>query len=209
MGVLIFVFLIFVFLYSVIIHEISHGAMANYLGDPTAKMAGRLSLNPLKHLDPIGSIILPVLLIMVHSNIIVGWAKPVPVNPLNLRDKRYGEAKVALAGPAANFLMAVVFGLLARFALQQFQLVFLARLAFIFGYICWINLVLAVFNLIPIPPLDGAHILFAVLPKSAVRFKLFLVRYGFLILIFLIFFFFNYFSPIVNFLFKLIIGQNF
>ena len=87
-----YIVIIIIFLFSVILHEISHGAMANYLGDPTAKMTGRLSLNPLRHLDPIGSILLPLFLILIQSNIIFGWAKPVPINPLNLRDRKYGEA---------------------------------------------------------------------------------------------------------------------
>jgi len=94
------IFLILILLFSVVIHEVSHGAVANYLGDPTAKYAGRLTLNPLKHIDPIGSILVPLFLVLIQSPFLVGWAKPVPINPYNFRDQKYGSAKVALAGPA-------------------------------------------------------------------------------------------------------------
>ena len=114
-----YLFLIIILIFSVVIHEVSHGAIANYLGDPTAKYVGRLTLNPLKHLDPLGSVILPLFLILIAKlsggGIIFGWAKPVPINPSNLRDKKYGEAKVALAGPASNLSVALVFGLALRF----------------------------------------------------------------------------------------------
>ena len=114
-----YVFLIIILIFSIVIHEVSHGAMANYLGDPTAKYAGRLTLNPLRHLDPIGSVILPLFLILMAKltggGIIIGWAKPVPINPYNFRDQKYGSAKVALAGPAANLIIGLVFGLALRF----------------------------------------------------------------------------------------------
>ena len=203
-----FIIIIVVFLFSIIIHEVSHGAVANYLGDPTAKLAGRLSLNPLKHLDPIGSVLLPLMLILLRSGIIFGWAKPVPINPLNFRDKKYGSAKVAMAGPAANVSLAIVFGMLIRF-LPLENLSFGANLAMVFGYIVWINLLLAIFNLIPIPPLDGSHVLFTFLPRSFNNLKIFLSQFGFFILIFFIFFFFQFLVPIINAAFSLIVGKPF
>ncbi|MCD6233366.1 site-2 protease family protein [bacterium] len=209
MGIILFILVIIIFLYSIILHEISHGAMANHLGDPTAKLAGRLTLNPLKHLDPIGSVLLPFLLLVMGSKIVFGWAKPVPINPLNLRDKKYGSAKVAAAGPLANIIMAVTFGLIARFFLVLPYTSFLFRLGIIFGYICGINLLLAIFNLVPIPPLDGSHILFSFLGERANGLKIFLSRYGFFILLIFIFFFTGLLFPVVNFFFRLIVGKSF
>jgi len=206
---MIYLFLIIILIFSVIIHEIAHGAVAYYLGDPTAKLAGRLTLNPIKHLDAFGSVILPVILIIASSlsgggGVIFGWAKPVPINPLNFRDKKYGEAKVSLAGPGANLAIALVFGLALRFLpiLNQVQ-----GLSSMFGYIVFINILLAVFNLLPIPPLDGSHILFTFLPLRAEGLKIFLFQYGFFILLFIIFFFINWLFPIVSGIFKLIVGS--
>src|SRR3989304_1848333 len=102
------IFFLIVLLFSVILHEIAHGSVALYLGDPTAKMAGRLTLNPIKHLDPVGSILLPLILIITTGKGI-GWAKPVPINPTNFRDQKWGELKVSLAGPLANILLALIF----------------------------------------------------------------------------------------------------
>ncbi|GAI25948.1 unnamed protein product [marine sediment metagenome] len=113
-------FQIIVLLFSIVIHEVSHGTVANYLGDPTAKYAGRLTLNPLKHLDPIGSVIVPVFLILMTGTGI-GWAKPVPINPRNFRDQKYGSLKVALAGPGANLGIALIFGLILIFSLSLFR----------------------------------------------------------------------------------------
>jgi Zn-dependent protease len=164
-----------VLLFSVIIHEVAHGSVANYLGDPTAKYAGRLTLNPIKHLDLFGSIAL----ILIG----IGWAKPVPVNPYNFRDQRWGELKVSLAGPASNFLIAIIFALAVRFftALPDSLLVF-------FAIISKSNFLLGIFNLIPIPPLDGSWVLFSFFPKSLFKAKVFLQQYGMFILIFFIFF---------------------
>ena len=203
-----FLLAIVIFLFSVILHEVAHGTVADYLGDPTAKTAGRLTLNPLKHLDPMGSIFLPLMLILLRSNIIVGWARPVPVNPFNLRDKRYGGAKVAVAGPAVNILVAIIFGLAVRF-LPLGDSMFSQNLVLVFSYICWINLLLAVFNLTPVPPLDGSHILFTFLPHSLDNLKMFLFRYGFFILIFYIFLVFPFLARLVNWIFNLIVGGSF
>ena len=115
MPILEVAFVAVAFLYSVIIHEISHGLMAQSMGDTTARDAGRLSLNPIKHLDLFGSILLPLMLLAIRSPFLFGYAKPVPYNPLNLSDQRYGQAKVAMAGPLSNFILAILFGLVLRF----------------------------------------------------------------------------------------------
>lgn len=158
----IIIFQIIILLASVVIHEVSHGYAALMLGDPTAKMAGRLTLNPIKHLDPMGSFIVPALLILTFGGAI-GWAKPVPYNPnLLFKDYKYGPLKVALAGPLSNIVIALVFGLLLRFAHP-----FLNETAIVlFGLIVLINVLLAVFNLIPIPPLDGSKVLAVLLPNK-------------------------------------------
>ena len=199
-------FFILILIFSIIIHEVSHGTVANYLGDSTAKYAGRLTLNPLKHLDPVGSVFLPILLILTTGRGI-GWAKPVPVNPLNFRDQKYGSLKVAIAGPGSNLIIALIFGLILR--LSSFLPFFPEALYSVFSFIISINILLAVFNLVPIPPLVCSYVLFTFLPDSMQRTKIFLGQFGFIILIFLIFFFppfFNILTSIVNIIFNLIIG---
>lgn len=209
MEIIFFIFIILIFLLSIIIHEVSHGAMADYLGDPTAKNEGRLTLNPIKHLDPIGSILVPLILIISRVGIIFGWAKPVPINPFNLRDKIYGQAKVAIAGPLANILVALIFGIALRFLPFLFSAEIGSNLFIIFSYIVWINLLLAIFNLLPIPPLDGSHILFTFLPKQFDSLKIFLIQYQLFILLFFIFFCFNLIIPLINWVFSLIVGIPF
>jgi len=205
---IILIFIILILLFSVIIHEISHGLMADYLGDPTARLAGRLTLNPINHLDPIGSILVPLLLIVSKVGIVFGWAKPVPINPYNLRDKVYGQAKVAVAGPLANIFIALVFGISLRFVPYLFSYQIALNLITIFSYIVWINLILAIFNLLPIPP-DGSHILFTFLPKQFDNIKVFLYQYQLFILLFFIFFCFRAIIPLVNGAFYLITGFSF
>ena len=182
-----FIIFISVLLFSVVIHELAHGSVAYSLGDPTAKYAGRLTLNPLKHLDPLGSVILPILLALLPSGVILGWAKPVPINPYNFRDQKWGSLKVSIAGPASNIALALFFGLLIRF-LPQSIFVIAPGLAIIFQAIVVMNLVLAFFNLLPIPPLDGHWILFHFLPIKFDYVKYFLQQYGIFILLFLLFF---------------------
>ncbi len=203
MGVLEGIFLAIVFIFSVVIHEVSHGAIANSLGDSTAKDLGRLTLNPLKHVDIFGSVILPLLLILVGSPFVFAYAKPVPYNPLNLRDKKYGPVKVALAGPAANLVLALLFGLSLRFLPSTLSLAGWPQLL---GNIVWVNLVLGIFNLVPIPPLDGHWILLAFLPQRFAAFKMFLLRYGLVIFIIFLFFLFPLLYPLINFLFRAIVG---
>ena len=201
------IFIIIVFLFSVIIHELAHGWVAFSLGDDTAKRAGRLTLNPISHLDPIGSILVPGLLILMSflgaGGIIFGWAKPVPINPYNFRDRKWGGVKVAAAGPLSNISLALIFGLSLRLIPG---LVNVPGLFIIFLYIVEINLLLAVFNLLPIPPLDGSHILFAFLPKTAQRIRLLMTQYGFFFVLIAIFFFFDIIIRAVQFLTLLITG---
>jgi Zn-dependent protease len=146
---------------SIILHEVAHGYAADALGDPTARLAGRLTLNPLPHIDLMGSVFLPALLVFTHSPILFGWAKPVPYNPYNLKSQRFGEAFVAIAGSATNLLIAVIFGLVVRFgdvlSLDSAALSLAATIAFV-------NLFLGLFNLLPFPPLDGFTVLRGLLP---------------------------------------------
>ncbi len=198
------IFIAAVFIYSVVIHEISHGAIANALGDDTAKNLGRLTLNPLKHLDMFGSILLPLFLLIIRSPFVFGYAKPVPYNPLNLRDQKYGPAKVAFAGPAANLSLAVLFGLVLRFLPASFGVSTLPNLL---GFVVQINLLLAVFNLMPIPPLDGHWLLLTFLPARFVAFKSFLVRYGLIIFVAFLFFIFPLiYGYLIYPLFRVIVG---
>ncbi|HBD24648.1 MAG: hypothetical protein A2566_02900 [Candidatus Zambryskibacteria bacterium RIFOXYD1_FULL_40_13] len=197
-----FIFSILILIFSVVIHEVSHGYAAYLQGDNTARFQGRLTLNPLKHLEWFGSFILPTLLAI--SNLpIIGWAKPVPFNPYNLRNQRWGEAIVALAGPLSNICIAVFFGLLIRFGISaQFGVSFV----YISSSIVLINLVLATFNLIPIPPLDGSKILFSFLPYHMQNVRNFLERNGTLVLIFFIFFLLRFLWPVVLSEYSLITG---
>jgi len=199
--------LIVILIFSIVLHEVSHGVVANSLGDPTAKQAGRLTLNPIPHIDPIGSVLLPLVLIVINSatggGIIFGWAKPVPVNHWNLRNQKWGPALVSLAGPGSNLAIALTFGLALRFLPVT---TISPELASIFVSIVLLNILLAVFNLLPIPPLDGSHILFTFLPRSMDHIRVFLTQYGFFFLLFIIFFFFGFISGIVRLLFHLIVG---
>lgn len=188
---------------SVVIHEVSHGLAANALGDNTAKYAGRLTLNPINHLDPFGSILLP-LLTYIMGGFIIGWAKPVPYNPFNLSNQRWGPALVGAAGPGSNLLIALVFSLMLRIFGQAMP----ESLAEISATIILINILLAVFNLVPIPPLDGSKVLFALLPSSLYRLEMILEQYGFIILLLFIFSFWRYLSPVIFYIFNLFVGAG-
>ncbi len=187
---------IVILIFSVVIHEVSHGYAAYFLGDPTAKYAGRLSFNPLKHLDPWGSVIIPLLLIVSNAGIIFGWAKPVPYNPYNLRNQKYGSAIVGAAGPLSNLALALIAGVLMRtFLVLGIQDGFFLQ---ILATVILINILLFVFNLLPIPPLDGSKVLFAVLPVSE-HTKMVLDQYGFVILLAFIFLFSTVLQAIIFF----------
>jgi len=203
---LILVFQLVVLIFSIIVHEVSHGVVALRLGDPTAKNLGRLTLNPFKHLDLFGSIILPVSLMIIHSPVLLGWAKPVPYNPRNLKNPKLGSGLIGAAGPLSNILVAIVFGIIARVMLAVSGFAMAQVFLVLVNYIVFINVLLAIFNLLPIPPLDGSGILFSLLPPKSYRFQQTLIKYGFVILIAFLFFGFQIMTPIVYGLFRLIIG---
>lgn len=174
-----------VLLGSVMIHEVAHGAMALRLGDETAKLAGRLTLNPIKHLDVVGSLLFPLFLYYAEAPFILGWAKPVPYDPTRLhKDFRYGPLKVALAGPASNILIALIMSAIIRSGSTILNPEVIAFL----GFIVFLNILLAIFNLIPIPPLDGSKIIAIFLPpQAAISFER-IGLLGIFIILFLLFF---------------------
>ncbi|MFH1552417.1 MAG: site-2 protease family protein [Candidatus Omnitrophota bacterium] len=193
-----------VFVIAIIAHELAHGYVAYRLGDSTARLAGRLTLNPLAHLDPVGTVVLPALLIITRSPVIFGWAKPVPVNPYNFANPREGMLLTALAGPGANFILAVVFAVF--FKMGMFQAHSVPWTFLLLGVL--INLILGIFNMIPIPPLDGANIVFSILPRTVVHHFVWLQRYGFIILIALLYLglFDKVIFPLVGALTRVLIG---
>ena len=203
------------FLYVIIVlsasfHEFAHAFAAFKLGDSTAKDAGRLTLNPLKHVDLTGTVIVPLFLLF-FGGVFIGWAKPVPYNPYNLRDKKYGSLKVGIAGPVANFLIALILGLFLRLVFAgvfgtsliingQWSM-FLSALALII----YINIFLGIFNLIPIPPLDGSKALMDLFPKTAYA----MATLGIMGIFLAMAIAFLVLSPLAGFVFKLIVGQSF
>jgi Zn-dependent protease len=199
------IFYIAVLVMSVVIHEVSHGFMAEYFGDKTARFAGRLTLNPIKHLDLFGSVILPILLVLSHSPFLFGWAKPVPYNPDNLSNKKLGMFAVASAGVLANLSIAIIFGIIIRLSLGS-GYVLPEGFYFITSIIVIVNLALAIFNLVPIPPLDGSKILISFLPDSFSSIIFRFEQHSLILLIIFIVFFSQYLSPILAFLFRLITG---
>ena len=205
---IIFFFLALIF--SIIIHEVSHGFMAEMLGDPTARLQGRLTLNPIPHIDVMGSIIVPGLLFFLNTGFLFGWAKPVPYNPYNLSNQRWGEALVSAAGPGVNILIALVFGLTMRLGAGTLPDAFIELSAIV----VLINIMLAFFNLLPIPPLDGSKILKSVLPYRAnlafQRFENLLMSGGLLITLLIFWMLLTLFSPVIlgmlSLLFQLFTG---
>lgn len=183
-----------------------HGWAANQLGDPTAKHAGRLSLNPKVHIDPIGSIILPAALLFSGTGLLFAYAKPVPYNPYNLRDQKKDPAIVAFAGPFVNFALALIFGLMMR-GIVAYDMTQFADLYPFLGVIVQANVLLFVFNLMPIPPLDGSKLLFAIMPDSMWKLRVTMERYGWALLIGFILFFSSILYPIMSFFTTLFIGQ--
>ena len=212
-------FSLVILILSVIAHEVAHGYAADALGDPTARLAGRLTINPIPHIDLMGSIVIPALLIFSGSSLLFGWAKPVPYNPYNLTNKRWGETIVALAGAATNLTLALVFGLIIRFGSTPLATggttLPVAALA-LAATIAFTNLFLGLFNLIPFPPLDGFVALRSALPwhfaQKLNRFETALRQMGFITLVlFLVIFstllsgpFFN----LVLWIFNLITGAS-
>ena len=191
----------FVFLVpSAIIHEYMHGWVADRLGDPTARYAGRLTLNPLAHIDPVGTLIMPLfLMLMTGGRFFFAYAKPVPYNPYNLKDQRWGPVWVALAGPASNFFLAAVFGLIMQFLPIGNITVFLS-------IIVYANVLLGVFNLVPVPPLDGSKLLFALLPPSLAHVRVMIERYSMIIFFLFIFLGFQFILPIMFFVNNILTG---
>ena len=199
------IFQLIILLFSAIIHEVAHGYAALLQGDTTAKYENRLTLNPLRHIDPFGSVILPLALFLFHSPVLFGWAKPVPFNPYNMRNRKWGEAIVAAAGPAVNLAIALIFGLILRFGYSSIP----AAALNIIELIVLINIMLAVFNLIPVPPLDGSKVLFAFLPQSAAGFRRFMEQYSIYLVLFVILFLWQYIFPLVTIIFTWITGMQF
>ncbi len=201
MDFLSLIFFLIVIIPSAILHEYMHGWVADQLGDPTARYAGRLTLDPRVHVDKFGTIYLPLIFLgfgLITGNFFLfAYAKPVPYNPYNLKNQKWGPAAVAAAGPLSNLALAFVFGLMIQLLPGTMLGASFITLLFV---VVQANVLLAVFNLVPIPPLDGSKLLFAVLPDSAHQIRVFLERYGFIILLFFIFYFFRLISPIMNFL---------
>jgi Zn-dependent protease len=196
-------FFIAILIMSVVIHEVAHGYAAERLGDPTARLQGRLTLNPVPHIDPLGSVILPLLLIVSNAGFVFGWAKPVPFNPYNLKDAKWGPGIVAAAGPASNLLLATIFGLALRFhETLHLPTAFLD----IFFIIVILNIVLAVFNMIPVPPLDGSKVLASALPYKYAGIIDRAEPYGFVVLLAIVLFGWQFIQPVVGGIFQLITG---
>lgn len=203
MEVTTIVFQLVILIFSVIVHEISHGAVAYWLGDDTAERMGRLTINPMAHIDPFGSVILPLLLslplLFGVQPVIVGWAKPVPYDPRRLKDPKLGAGLIALAGPASNILIAVIFASFIPLAAGN------AAIIMAFKYIVLLNLMLAVFNMMPIPPLDGSKMLAAILPYGSGVID-FLERNSMLLLIIFILFGMPFVQGIVAVLYTALMG---
>lgn len=207
MDPILVVFQITILVFAVIIHEVSHGVVALSLGDPTAKLSGRLTLNPIPHIDIYGSIMLPLLMGLASGGAFVfGYAKPVPFNPYLLRDQKWAPALVALAGPASNLALAIFLGVSYRIATILTNIP--AEIGQLFGIAVVTNIVLAVFNSVPIPPLDGSKIIAPLLPDKFLRSEFYaaLEQQGMWIVLIFIFFGFRLISPIIAGLANLIIG---
>lgn len=171
-----------VLFFSIVLHEVAHGYAAYRLGDPTARNAKRLTLNPLAHIDPMGSIVLPIILVLTGSPVLIGWAKPVPFNPAYFRDVKKGTMLVGAAGPATNLVLAFVAGMLFRILTPE------GIIGAVLLNFCIINVILATFNLIPIPPLDGSRIVIGFLPDDLATKYLKLERFGVFIIFGLLWF---------------------
>lgn len=189
-----------ILIFSAILHEVAHGIVAEKLGDPTARLLGRITLNPIPHIDPMMSIILPLLLIVGGSPFIVGGAKPVPVDPFNLREGRKDMALVALAGPLTNFLIAAIFALFLKFGIDFINNPMLLEIIF---RIIQLNLLLGIFNLIPIPPLDGSKVFALLLPERQATNYLSMGNIGFILIFGLVYLFGGFLSLLLSFFLRL------
>ena len=202
-------FFIIVLIFSIIAHEVAHGLMADYFGDRTARNAGRLTFNPLPHIDLFGSIMLPILSVFSGIGAIIGWAKPVPYNPYNLINQRIGEAMVASAGVMANFLLAIIFGLFYRyFYLHVSTISPFLDIALI---IVTVNLSLGFFNLLPLPPFDGLRIITSIIPTFGRKILNIIDSFGNLFAIvslIIAIYIWSYIYPIVEITQRLITGQS-
>ena len=193
-------FFIIVIIPSAILHEFAHGLAAERLGDPTPRLAGRLTLNPAAHIDLWGTIVLPFMLFfLTNGSFLFAYAKPMPFNPLALRSQRWGTALVGAAGPVANLLVALALGVVARLSPGT---VFADYLT----VIVYANVLLAIFNLVPIPPLDGSRVLFSFLPDRWYAAKAWLERYGIIVLIVFLFTLSQWLAPLAFGLVRLIVG---
>ncbi len=201
-----YIFEFIALIFSVMVHEVSHGLMAEQLGDSTARDAGRITLNPLKHIDLFGSILLPILLLSVGSPVVLGWAKPVPYDPNRLPNPKAAAGKIGAAGPLSNFILAAVFGILVRLTLAFDGS---PTLAGMFALVVIVNLSLGIFNLVPIPPLDGSKVLYALLPSSrgVASLMYFLERYGIILIFVLLWMGGGWIAPVVGKLFGALTGQ--
>lgn len=188
---------------SVMVHEVAHGLAALWQGDRTAQYQGRLTLNPLKHIDPVGSIVVPLLLAILPGSLMFGWAKPVPYNPYNLKNGRTSEFIVAFAGPLSNILIA----LLGAFTIRIFGMSLPDATLSILSTTILMNLVLALFNLVPLPPLDGSKILANILPyQASEQLNRFYSTYGLFATLFFIFFVWQYFVPVILWVYRVFVG---
>ncbi len=202
----ILIFQLIILLFSVILHEVSHGYAAYLLGDDTAKVSGRLTLNPLPHLDLWGSFLFPLISYLISGGtFIFGWAKPVPFDPLKLRKPKRDIGLVGLSGPLTNLLIAFFFSIIIRLA-EILNWTFLGPLAAFFSIIIYLNILLAIFNLIPIPPLDGSRVLYSLLPAKWERFYWGLERYGLILVMIFVMFCFQWIVPLIDFLFNIFVG---
>jgi Zn-dependent protease len=203
-----YVISVVVLLFSVIVHEVAHGFVAYKRGDSTAKLMGRLTLNPIYHIDIFGSIILPAILMLTGAPVF-GWAKPVPVNMLNLKNPKQDMVFVSLAGVTANFLLAVAAGVIMFFIRTFFADVsIMASVYVIMQYVIVINIVLMIFNLIPIPPLDGSRVVLFLLPRDLAQKYAKIEKYGFWIILILLMtnVLWKIIAPAANFLIRLLSG---